>query len=399
MTDFPLVVCRASGAVDLLQPSPSGWQATTVALQGRWPVFSPTRDLLAISRVAAEGNDLRSFIEVVDYRGRVVREVYASGKGITPLIAPRVPHYCSWSPGGDKLAFVAQGQFGLTLHVSLVDGLLSADPVINGAPLFINWCGDNNFLAVHSGRELACVETEGSMVTASVSDRALGFRTPAYSDDAEYLAYAVPGEPGVAIMRAIFQGTQSREMHRFPGGSALAFRPGTQELTVAVTRDPESGAFNELWTLDLRSDEPPRRLLNSAFVSFAWSPQGDRILLAVPLQTGDGRYQFVVRDPDGLFIAATEPIIPSADLRAYLGFFDQYSTSHHIWAPDGSSIVVTGRMPGDGVSSSFGDIAGDYVYSWRPEKRNPFEPITAGDIAFFPPLERPVVGHRNLEQG
>jgi hypothetical protein len=239
------------------------------------------------------------------------------------------------------------------------------------------------------------VETEGSRVTAGVSERSLGFRTPAYSDDAECLAYAIPGEPGVAVMRALFQGTGSREVRRFAGGTALAFRPGTQVLTVAVTRDPESGAFTELWLVDLADEEAPaRRIYNSAFVSFIWAPNGEQLLLATPLQTGDGRYQFVAMDSLGEFLAGTEAIIPSVDLRTYLGFFDQYSTSHHLWAPDSSMVALCGRVPGDGPSSSFGDPEGDYVFTWRPEKRAPLERVTAGEAAFFAPPARPVVGRK-----
>lgn len=66
-------------------------------------------------------------------------------------------------------------------------------------------------------------------------------------------------------------------------------------------------------------------------------------------------------------------------------FWDQYALSHPLWAPDGSVLAVTGRLPTDGVSASFGDPVGNYVYIWRPERGQPMQRLTPGELAFFPP--------------
>lgn len=389
MIGHPLLVTRRDGALDLLREDATGaWTATPVAKQGRWPAWNPVRDIVAYSTLSTAAEP-RSAIHVSTLAGEHLRMMFESQPGVPAVIAPRIPHYLNWSPGGDVLSFVAQGQWGLTFHMSDVDSVQQSDAVLNGAPIFHAWCVDNNFVAVHAGTELAVVESQGSRLTAGVATGAVGFRTPAYSDDHVALAYALPKEPGVGIWAAIFQGTQGREVARFPGGVALAFRPGTRELSVCVTHRPDTGSFDELWVLDLATDPcVPVKVANGPFVAISWSPTGESFALATPLQSGDGRYQFVVRDHAGGYIAASAPIVPSVDYRTSLGFFDQYVLSHHTWSPDGLTLVVCGRLPGDGVSSAFGESAGDYVYTWTPKPASPFELVTTGEFAVFPPRPR-----------
>ena len=373
----------------LLRPTGDRWTRSVLAASGRWPAWNPARDIVALSVLDGRSDPPHSSIELRDLDGHTLRTLYQSPAGVSPVITPRVPHYALWSPGGRILSYVAQSSYGLTLFLGDVDGALSADPIINGAPLFIAWCTDDNFLAVHSGTELAVVETQGSKMTAEVAKRAVGFRTPVFSDDAEILAYAVSSEPGVAVMRAHFQGTGGREVRRFAGGVALAFRPGTQELSVAVARETETGAFDELWAFDLSQEPAPaRRVTRGPFVAFFWAPTGDKLVTIVPTQSGDGRYAARALTPDGAFLAATDGVVPSQDYRMLLGFFDQYSQSHHLWSPDGERFLLAGRLAGDAVSSSFGEPIGDMVLAWRVAKGEPLEVVAPGDVGFFPPARQ-----------
>jgi len=350
---------------------------------GRWPAWNPLYDMMAVSVVTDGPSQLR----LVDFEGKTERVFYEAAPGVPPVIAPLVPHYMMWSPGGNALCYVAQSSFGMALFLSDIDGKFGPDAVINAAPLFSAWCTDNNFLAVHAGEELAVVEIDGSRTTAEVHPKALGFRTPAYSDDAEVLAYAVPAPgDGVIIMRALFQGTGSEEVCRFPGGVALAFQPGSQWLTVAVAKDAESGGFDELWTLNLADPSyPKRQLFRGQFISFLWAPTGERLVVVVPSYSGDGSYAARCLAPDGTPQGATEAFTPSDDMRIYLAFFDQYTNSHALWSPDGHQFLIGGTIGTDRVSASFGDPVGDYVYRWDVTENSPLEALSPGSIAFFPP--------------
>lgn len=389
-TESPIIVSERSGAIALLRRTAGGtWERSLVTPAGVWPVLNPARDAVAVSVVQQEGDFVHSTIELFSLDGSHLRTLHQTPKGVGPVIAPRIPHYAAWSPRGDVLSYVAQSNYGLTLFLSEIDGAFVSDPIINGAPIFIAWCADNNFLGVHAGDELAVVEVEGSRTTANVAERAIGFRTPAFSDDANLMAYAVPSEPGVAIMRAHFQGTGGREVLRLPGGVAMAFRPGTRELTVALTGQPGSGVFDEIWSLDLGAEPvEPRMVWRGPLVAFFWAPGGDRMVTIVPAHTGDGRFSAWALDSEWRFAGATERFIPSVDYRTVLGFFDQFATSHHLWSPDGETFLLAGRMAGDGVSSSFGDPAGDYVLLWPARRGAPLEVVGPGDVAFFPPPHR-----------
>ena len=103
----------------------------------------------------------------------------------------------------------------------------------------------------------------------------------------------------------------------------------------------------------------------------------------------NGRYSIQVRAADGGFVAATEGFVLSQDLRLMVGFFDQYSLSHHIWAPDGSAMALTGRLAGDSIAASFADPQPDYVLYWEVERNSPLKPVCPGDSAFFRPAGAP----------
>ena len=387
--DNQILIAERSGTIALYSATEGEWARTEVAASGRWPTWNPVHDIVAVSRLEADASAPSSSIELFTTGGEHLRTVHQSGTGIPPVIAPRLPHYCLWSPGGNVLSYVAQSSYGLTLFLSAIDGSFTSDPIINGAPLFLAWCTDNNFLGVHAGEELAVVEVEGSRTTANVAHRALGFRTPAFSDDANIMAYALAAEPGVAIMRALFQGMNGREIHRFDGGVALGFRPGTQQLTAAVTRHPDTGTFDELWALDLSEDPPVvSPITRGPLVAFFWSPGGDKLAVVFPAQTGDGRYGVRMHEPGGRTVAVSESFVPSVDYRMILGFFDQYMQSHHLWSADGRQFLVTGRLVNDAVSSSLGDPAGDYVMTWTPEGGQPLSVVAPGEAGFFRPAPK-----------
>src|SRR4029079_4749813 len=145
-------------------------------------------------------------------------------------------------------------------------------------------------------------------------------------------------------------------------------------------RNPDAGTFDELWLVHPATRSKDQILASGPFAAAFWAPEGDRVALMVPLQTGDGRYSVTARDRGGAYIAATEPFVPSQDFRTVVGFFDQYGTSHSLWSADSALLTVTGRAGGDGPPSSFADGPLDTVFAWRPAPGEPLVPLTGGDI-------------------
>lgn len=381
-----IVVTERGGALVLAARGEGGWTRTPLAASGRWPAWHPGGELLAASTVEAHGNEQRGFIALSSIAGGASRLLHDETAATSPLIGPRVPHYCYWSPRGDLLAYVARSGDTLALYVSHVNATFTAREILRGAPLFFDWSPDGAWIAVHEGPRLFLVETARFTATKVVGDDALGFRTPAFSDDGQLLAYATAnGSAAEVWVTQPGDFFSANPIRRYPGGAVLGFRPRSRELTVARAKQPDSGAFDELWIIDADNPQRERRLARGPFVGFFWAPGGEKVALVVPTQSGDGRYAVHVRDPGGAFVAATEPILPAEDLRLLLAFFDQYARSHRLWAPDGSALLLAGRIGGDGVSSSWGDPEGDVVFSWAARRGAPLERVQNGEIGFYPP--------------
>ena len=282
---------------------------------------------------------------------------------------------------------------GMTLHLASVTPAEGAEeggaPIINGAPIYHAWCPDDNFIGVHSGRELSMIESEGSRTTAPVTEKGMGFRVPAFDDDAEHMYFVVPSTKGVSLMRALFQGTQATAVAEFPAGVVVMPRPGSTDVSVAVASVPETGAFERLAIVEREGTE--RGSIKGPFVAAFWSPQGDRVALIVSMFTGDGRHALQIREADGKLVATSEPFFPSADFQVMLSFYDQYTHSHSVWARDGRSVVVAGRRESDSVPMTLGDSVDSWAMRFSVDEPAPFELIAPANLAFFRPRQIRVI--------
>lgn len=385
--DHEIIVCEGSGAVRAVAREAGVWSwRPPLAPMGRWPVLNSAEDLIAISVAEPGPAASKSIIRMLHLDGRDAGLAYISPGGVAPVIAPRVPHYANWSPRGDILSFVAPGRESLGLFLSDAAGTYSADAIASGAPLFSSWRADGEALAIHSGADLE-LYFPANRGRIAISSLAVGFRTPVCIGDAVMYTTAEDGQ--AALMRWDIASGDASELARFGGGVALQHRPGTSQLSVAVAEADESGAFTGLYLIDaINPATHPVRVARGPFVAAFWSPVGDRVALVVPSQIGDGRYALRVVDATGATVASTEAFVPSQDFRLMIGFFDQYSVSHHLWAPDGSAFLASGRLGGDAVAWSFSDPGNDYIFYWEPRRGSPLEFVGPGDSAFFAPARR-----------
>lgn len=383
MGDARLAVVGPAGNLHVL----TGGTAAELPVQGRWPSWRPGSDEFVLSRLRPGDDSIVSTVDLFDANtGDHLRELHRVPPGVPPFIAPRVPHYACWAPSGERLAIAAPGDAGLTLALTEAESGES-HAVAKGGPLFAAWSPDGRHLAVHSGPTLSIVEAAAPATSRTVSENAAAFRTPAWDRAGEYLYYVVPGEPGMNVVRSAAAGGAPEVLARLSGGMAIAFRPGASELTVAITSRPDSGVFDDLYTLDTTGrDHPLTRVLGGPVVAFWWAPGGELLAVLRPHHTGDGLWSLQAYDARYRFVAATEAFLPSEDMRTMALFFDQYGLSHPAWSPAGDAFVVTGRLRPDGVSASFGDPAGPFALRWKPAARQPWEVLEpAGTAVFAPP--------------
>ncbi|MFN0095841.1 MAG: hypothetical protein ACKVVT_13835 [Dehalococcoidia bacterium] len=384
MTTGRMAVVERGGALSLYARAPraAGWVRTPLRSEGRWPSWHPTRDLIAVSSLSATARTPRSAVEAVPVGDGVTKLLYASPPGAPPAIALRIPHYVLWAPNGNTLSMVVPGAEGLQLALSDVDGAFTGVSVAQAAPMFEAWSPDGRWLAFHGGQEMRVYDLD-DRDSKLLADDAIGFRAPAFAAAGSVVAFARPYPPGVEVVGYDVESGVQQRLSTFEGGVALSTIPGSTEVSVALTVEADAGVFQQLFAIDTARPGTVRPILRGPFVAALWSPLGDRVAVVVPLQTGDGRYAVRVHTADGAFLAATEGFVPAQDLRTYLGFFDQYSQSHRLWAPGGSGLTISGRLLSDGVAASFSSAPTDYVWYWPAERGKPFELVGPGELAFF----------------
>ena len=356
------------------------WADTETDLTGRWPTISPTGDRYSLSVV--DTVKARSRLELRDFETHeLIGTPYVSEPGGPAAIAPRVPHYASWSPDGRYLSYVVPTAAGLTLFFANSEHLDVPTASVVGSPLFSAWLPDSSALVLHHAAEVSLVDP-ASGIAALVSDEAIGFRAPATTRKPGVYAYARRVDGTVALIVTSPEGEKT--IATYETGVVFSFRPDHDELTVATTADPSAGVFNRLEVVEVATGEA-RTLWRSPYVAYWWHPDGQRVVILVPTQMGDGRYALYCLDPQGGMVTATPGFIPSEDTRLALGFFDQYAQSISPWDSTGEHFAISGRHVVDGVSSSFGDPVGDMVMLWSAEPNTLLAPIGAGGIAGFSP--------------
>lgn len=295
-----LIICEGNGRLRRASRARrgDGWDELALPEEGLWPMWSPDGAALVMAWVGTLGGEVRSKLRLLDDRGLALRDLYVSPAGAPPVIAPRVPHYASWSPDSRTVSFVAAGAESLGLYMSDAGGLFTADPVVRGAPIFHSWSDDSRHLAIHAGAELLLYRV-AERETVHLASDAVGFRTPVFI--AGGLAYGVVSEAGVSLVWRALEGPELRTLGTFPAGVALqrAGGPASAVLSVALADGDDAGTLRGCWLYDLAAPGPGKRVVRGPFHASAWSPAGDRLALVVPTQMGDGRVAVHVHDADG----------------------------------------------------------------------------------------------------
>lgn len=378
-----LAIAGADSVARVLRNRGDAWVEAAVTT-GWWPAWRPGRNEYALSRVETRGGTAHAALHLQGVDGGDV-PIPGSLSAPPALIAERMAHYALWDPTGSALCYVMPSGRTLAARVWRT-GEAEATMLTGGTPIFPAWSPDGSYLVLHHGPGLTIAERESGR-QAALSSNATGFRAPAISPDGSTVVFAEAQGDGTAVFAADWRAGSRREIGRFPGGVALSFRPGTSQVSVAVTTGAEAGVFHGLYAVDATEGGEPRTLVKGALLGYWWSPQGDRLAVLVPAYTGDGRYQLRFHAPDGRFLRAMEPITLSPDTRTMVSFFDQFQLSHRPWSHDGRWFAFGGRLLTDGIPASFADGQLDSVFLADAIDGGPWVRAGAGFAGFFPPRE------------
>jgi len=368
-----------------------------------FPTWSP--DGRRIATTLTGSNDIS--ILVIDAQ-RVEQ-----GQAVTPRTifhsASVAPFYLFWTPDGRDVSFLAIEGDVLTLRTSASDGsgaLVGAGEgtvIRTGNPLYFDWIAHDRLVA-HIGTGstafLGVIGRDGKPTGPSLQSPG-AFRVPVASGDGRAIAFVRGGDNApetVVVSRS--DGSDEHSMPVF-GPASVAFDPSGRTVASLGATQPVSAdiqiPLGPIRLMDAASGKV-RTLVDGTVVSFWWSPDG-KMIAALRIQPATAPAPGTSTEPSILPTdASPAPAAPanevrllfvdvaSGDIRSqpvvspaarfvdqFLPYFDQYSLSHEIWAPDSSSILLP-EIEADGTTH----VAVRYVDD-RPPVAIP------GDIAFWSP--------------
>jgi hypothetical protein len=261
----------------------------------------------------------------------------------------RAPFYYSWSPDGKKLAHLGSevpGIIGLTLMDA--EGGAATD-LDQGGPYYFDWAPSSERLLANIGsRQLALVEVGGAKTDLEVT--VAPFQAPEWIDDHEALVVirrAVDGTAGLGAMAAGQldvdalavigdDGSIVRELATLRGSAAFTVDHEHDRVAYTDTIGRMTYSRGPLYVVPLEGGDP-QQISDLEVVAHQWSPDGNRLLYMSFVEDIRGLAPHVWEDGvDTSF----ESFVPTATfIEAYLPFWDQYTRSLTLWAPDSASFV------------------------------------------------------------
>ena len=371
-----LVVSQSDTSIFTIQPDGSGRtdlvveQSGLVAVQ---PTWSPNGERLVWTEV--------------DHMSEVpAASIVSSGPGgeeteRTP--SPVAPFYYYWNPAADQVAFLAGGPGG-TVDLGLLNG--EVDWLGEAQPFYFAWSPDGRTLLTHTDMDTVALLTSAGISTKLENTQAR-FQAPQWAADGARLVYASgtpPATGGIRIgafqangQEIVVTDNQGIILHRvgpFAGVATFELNPDGRRIAHSDTLDRRTFNFGPLIVTDLDSGGSTT-VSQESVLAYQWSPAGD-LLLYLVAETGIDHPAFRWAVWDGKSSTEYGPMVPTTIFASsYLPFWDQYSRSHTLWAPDGSAFAYSGQddqgqpaiwVQSIGVDTAPNNVASGDVVFWSP---------------------------------
>ncbi|MFZ0013013.1 MAG: hypothetical protein WAL25_02750, partial [Acidimicrobiia bacterium] len=330
-----LVILDESGNIVVLDPDGANADAITedagTSAAYAQPIWSPDGQALAWG-------------EVTDTGFAVGIHRFDSDERLT-VPTSNLPFYLSWSPGGERIGVLHNGEDGIDFN--LVDVARSnIERVGTGAPYYFSWRPGGNILVTHVGADH--VETiDFAGVSTTLEPTGPFYLAPQWTDVGVFHVAAdellVESEDGTRAPVAAVSGLTMFVANPQGTRVALQMTGAGDALEVALSETPiiPSGAVS---VVDVETGAVDS-VVDDLAVGFFWSPTGDSLLALVPDVTGsvvphvwtagDGVEDYPSYQPTAAMLRDTFP------------FFPQYAQSVNFWAPDGSAFAYAGVVDGE----------------------------------------------------
>jgi len=316
----PLLVQSPRGGVSALSldGTTSPFLEETPGLQVRQPTWSPDGRLAVWTEL--EPASMATSIAMGDVENQRRIEV------------PTAPFYYSWSPEGDRVAYLGNAPEGDGVALGIVevaDG--TASLVDGGAPYYFDWQPDGERLAIHvAGRVLAFLAFDGTRTEIPVATGS--FQAPAFLPDGRLVVLTAGPPQSLSVVDA-----SGQIANLAPVAGISMFVPTAEGDRIAYTDISAEDGRGELRAVSTSGGEPV--VVDPGPVAgFAWDVTGTRLLyFTIDIEARE----LVPNVWDGTDTIDYPGFSPSATfLTEYLPFWDQYSRSLSLWSPDGDAFVI-----------------------------------------------------------
>jgi len=225
-----------------------------------------------------------------------------------------------------------------------------------------------------AGLHAAMLQAEQRTLVPDDYYQLLDVTEPQVSPDGGAVAYVVTTNDRTAdaaksaVWQVNWDGTDARAMTQGEDASQPRFSPDGRYLAFLSSRPPD--ATLQVWLLDRHGGEARQLTHGSGEVSsFAWSPDGKRVLLVVGTSNAgaghppkpvvvDG-YHFK-NDQDGYLTTESHKHLRVIDVASGvatdLTTDSQFNDDHAVWAPDGKTIAYVSNHGADGERSGIEEI-------------------------------------------
>ena len=324
-------------------------------------------------------------VYVTDADGDGPGLIYSNEPG-TDAIARGTPHYCSWSPDGSRLAFVASTQRGLALFAW--DSQDDAPPrlVHEGGPLYFTWSPNSADVFIHSFTEHHLSGATGERDPSQFPGISTMYMAPSWSDDGGRIAFFLDGERGRQRLVTIdLDGRTVKVLTEFSGIGAAAWRPGSAQLGLTRTMIGSSGFYSGLRIMDYET-RTETRLTDDPTLAFYWSPDGSRAAYVTSSEDAEGSIRVGVVSADGGAPTYLADFVPSREQLTQFMYFDQYAQSHSIWSPDGGRLLIFGALGYHVARTPLGADATNSALLFDAAGRSEPREVAAGFVGSWLPI-------------
>ena len=347
-----------------------------------WPTWSLDGKKIAYSTIAtASDSGLQMSLHLADLDNTFNQEVYKSESTRKfPYLAPRTPHYVSWSPRGDQLAFLTAGDKNGLLSLLLADDddPSKVEKITQAANLYFRWDHRGQTILLHQDGSLRIVDTNLDLYPVQIGPTSQKYRVPDWAPQSHQIAYIETSQSGSRLFVNDVGAIENEPVMNINDSAAFSWSPANDLLAIANLHSSES-TYSDLHLFD-PLDGSLDELINEPFVAFYWNPSGEQIVYFI--QTGsENEVAVKVADLANKQKRNIYAFVPTQELAVHFAYFDQFSPSHSLFSADGKYLVIAGYPNNRQTNQDPEIIMIDILGSEEPTV------ITNGRIAFFAPTK------------